>query len=212
MTVAIDPKVLDRALIESALHLAGEQGWHRMSLVDAARDAGLPVEHVRARYPYKALVLLRLNRIADDVALCGDDTGMPVRETLFDLIMRRFDVFQEHRNGLRSVLHTLPHDPALATFLGALTFESLKWIADCAGIDCRGLRGAMRLQGLGMVWTHAVRAWEKDDTPDLSDTMNALDHALNRAERFGVLKARSHHNDIPEADTGLPDHISSDEN
>lgn len=213
MTVAIDPKVLDRALIESALHLAGEQGWHRMSLVDAARDAGLPVEHVRSRYPFKALVLLRLNRLADEAALCGDDIGMPLREALFDLFMRRFDAFQDYRNGLRSVLHSLPRDPALAAFLGAITLESLRWIADCAGLDRRGFSGAARLQGLGMIWTHAIRAWEKDDSPDLSATMNALDQALSRAERFGVLKALPRHEEeTPDTGGGLPDHTPADMN
>lgn len=213
MTAAIDPKVLDHALIESALFLVGQHGWHRLSLVEAARDAGLPVDQVRARYPFKACVLTALSRLADEAALQGDHEGLPLRDVLFDLLMRRFDVFQEHRTGLRTVLHTLPRDPALAALIATATLDSLRWVADYAGLDRRGLSGAIRLNSLGVIWTHAVRAWEKDDTPDLSSTMNALDHALNRAERFGMLKSlyTQETEGDTEEDSGLPDYVPAED-
>ncbi|WP_202405260.1 TetR family transcriptional regulator [Saccharibacter sp. 17.LH.SD] len=198
----------DQTLIEASLTLAGQHGWHRFSLVDAARNAGLPIEQVRARYPFKALILLRLNRLADEAALCVDDQGIPLRDKLFDLFMRRFDAFQDHREGLRSVLHSLPRDPGLAALLGAATLDSLRWIADSAGLSRHGLSGAIRLQALMMVWTHALRAWEKDDAPDLSETMSALDKALDKAERLGVLKMSPHASSFEEDEiaSGLPDH------
>lgn len=210
MTVGIDPKVFDRALIESALHLAGEQGWHGFSLVDAARDAGLPIEQVRLRYPFKGIVLVRLNRLADEASLHDIDSDMTLREKLFDLCMRRLDAFQEYRSGLRKVLHTLPRDPTLAALIGTATFDSLRWIADCAGLDRRGLRGTARLHGLAMVWAHTVRTWEKDDSPDLSNTMNTLDQALNRAEQFGFLKSISRPVETHEEEGGLPDYTPDD--
>lgn len=197
----------DLALLESAMTLAAENGWTHLSLVQAAQEAGLPVAEVRNRYGCKARLLLRLNQLADDAAL-GEDGGRTLRERLFDCFMRRFDVFQDYRDGLRAVMRALPFDPPLAAFLGAATLDSLTWMADSAGLDRKGLGGMVRLQALLAIWTHALRAWEKDTSPDLTDTMHALDTALGRAERFGMLKSVPAENSAREED-GLPDYQPS---
>lgn len=197
----------DAALLEAAMALVAEQGWARLSLVEAAREAGLPLAQVRAFYPCKAKLLLRLNRLADEAALEDESSGGTVRERLFDRFMRRFDVFQEYRDGLCAVMRALPFDPALAALLGAATLDSLRWMADSAGLDRNGLTGIARLQALLAVWTHALRAWEKDATPDLTETMNALDAALARAERFGFLKTTQRQPTPDQEDGGLPDHV-----
>jgi hypothetical protein len=41
----------------------------------------------------------------------------------------------------------------------------------------------LRAAGLLAVWGYTVQAWQKDDSPDLSATMAALDRALSRAEQ-----------------------------
>ncbi|WP_165600716.1 TetR/AcrR family transcriptional regulator [Oecophyllibacter saccharovorans] len=178
----------DLALLKAAMDLAGREGWHRFSLVMAAQAAGLAVVEVRNRYPFKIQLLLTLNRMADDAALGEGNGGRTVRERLFERFMCRIDVFQAFREGVRAVMHGLPFDPPLAAGLGAATFDSMKWMADSAGLDCRGLGGAVRLQALLGSWTHTLRAWERDTTPDLTETMQALDGALDRAERLGLLK------------------------
>jgi hypothetical protein len=54
---------------------------------------------------------------------------------------------------------------------------------EAAGVSARGLTGGLRVQGLVGVWLYALRAWRKDQSPDLSGTMAALDRALQRAEQ-----------------------------
>ena len=43
--------------------------------------------------------------------------------------------------------------------------------------------GELKLRGLVAVWLWTLRAWERDDSTDLSPTMAALDQALSRAEQ-----------------------------
>ncbi|QHI94944.1 TetR family transcriptional regulator [Aristophania vespae] len=179
----------DTALIEMAMQLASERGWHGFTLVEAALKADLPLEDVKIRYPFKSFILLRLNNMVDKAMLCGTTSYPSLKEGLFDLFMRRFDAFQDYRDGLRAVMRALPQDPALAVFLSTATLNTIKWIADAAGLDRHGLRGIMRLQALLAIWTHALRAWEKDATAELSETMKALDEALNKTERFRILKS-----------------------
>ena len=203
----------DRTMIEATLQLAQTQGWPRVSRVDASREAGLPLQQVRQRFPFKSMILLRLSRQIDDAALCSASYGHTVRERLFDLLMRRFDAMQDYRPGVCAVMQALPRDPALAAFLAGTTMESLRWIADSASLDRHGLGGVIRLNALLAIWSRTLVSWEKDITPDLADTMQTLDKALTRAERMGLLKesAASEPSEIITKDSGLPDHVAPEE-
>lgn len=202
-----DQEEFDATFIHAAMQRAAQGGWQRVSLVEVARDTRLPVDEVRARFPFKHVVLMRLGRIADESALRDDGSAGTLRERIFDLLMRRFDVFQQYRDGIRAVLHALPYDPPLTVLLGAATMDTMRWIARIAGIDIDGVQGTLRLQGLIGVWTYALRAWEKDDSIDLSSTMAALDQALDKAERFGVLKETPEHRmAAAEQGAGIPDY------
>lgn len=203
----------DRSMIEATLQLAQRQGWQHVSLVDASREAGLPLQQVRQRFPFKSMVLLRLNHQIDDAALCGESYGSTVRERLFDLLMRRFDAMQDYRHGICAVMQAVPRDPALAAFLAATTMESLRWIADSAALDRQGLGGMIRLNALLAVWSKTLISWEKDNTPDLADTMQTLDKALTRAERMRLLKesASTGHSNALTEDSGLPDHVAPED-
>lgn len=180
---SMDNDLFDATLLRSALERDASHGWRRMTVVDAARDAGLSLETARRRAPCKAMILLTLGRLADEAALVEDESEGSVREKLFDMLMRRLDVFQQYRDGVRSVLRAVPMDPPLAILLGGATLESMKWIANAAGLETNGLVGGLRLQALLGVWTMTLRAWDKDDSQDMGTTMAALDQALDRAAR-----------------------------
>ncbi|MBE7210691.1 MAG: TetR family transcriptional regulator [Gluconacetobacter diazotrophicus] len=181
----------DAALIAAAMQRAEQSGWRRVTVVDAARDAALPLDEVRQRFPFRATVLLRLGILADQAALVDDGTPAGgVRERLFDMLMRRIDVLQQYRAGVRAVLRALPLDPPLAMLLAAATTDSIRWIAAAAGIDTTGPVGALRVKGVAAVWLRCVQAWDRDDSPDLSETMAALDKALDRAEWLAGMLSR----------------------
>ena len=186
----MDHDTFDQALIQAAMTRAEAVGWRRVTVVEAAREAGLPLDEARVRFPTRSTVLLRLGQLADRSALADDGSTGTVRERLFDLMMRRIDVLQQHRGGVQSVLRALPLDPPLALLLAAATGDSMAWIAAAAGIDTTGLGGLLRVQGVIAVWLRAVRAWDRDNSEDLSGTMVALDKALDQAERIGRLLQR----------------------
>lgn len=178
----------DRALVEAALDLAATEGWRSVVVARAARNAGLPLDRARRRFPDRLRVLLALGELADRAALESIDAGgeagsalaLAPCELLFDALMRRFDVLQTSRAGVVAVLQALPFDPLTALVLGGATNRSMAWMLESAGIDTTGLRGALRVQLLTGAWLYAVRAWEKDDSPDLAGTMAALDRGLDR--------------------------------
>lgn len=181
----MDDEQFDAALIRMAMTQAEALGWHRVTVAGAAREAGLPLDRARVRFPVRASILSRLGLLADQAALVDEGATGTTRERLFDVLMRRFDVFQQYRGGVRMVLRALPLDPGLALMLGGATQTSMAWMTQAAGLDTSGIAGVLRVSGVVGVWLQAMRAWDHDDSPDLSGTMVALDRALDRAESVG---------------------------
>ena len=201
----MDDDQFDSALIGMAMTQAEALGWHRVTVAGAAREAGLPLDQARARFPVRASILSKLGLLADQAALVDEGSTGTTRERLFDVLMRRFDVFQQYRGGVRMVLRALPADPGLALMLTGATQTSMAWMAQAAGLDTSGVAGMLRVGGLVAVWLQTLRAWDRDDSPDLSATMVALDRALDRAESAGRFLGGSFASDAPpEPDVGPP--------
>ena len=178
----MDDAAFDRALIAAAFQMAAEQGWRCVSVATAARAASLPLARARERFPGRAAILLRFGRQADQSALAEAPAEGPVRDRLFDLLMRRIDALQAHRGGMLALLHALPTEPPTALLLALATRRSMHWMLEAAGIATRGIHGELRVKGLVAVWLWTIRAWRTDESEDLSATMAALDAALRRAE------------------------------
>lgn len=178
----------DRALVAAAFELGAERGWARVTVGEAARRAGLKLDEARARFPGRNAILMRFGRLADMAALAeapadAGNTDGSARDRLFDMVMRRIDVLQAHRDGVLALLRYLRTDPGTALLLTCATQRSMAWLLDGAGISTTGLGGALRTKGLLAVWLWTVRAWQGDESADLSATMAALDQALRRAEQ-----------------------------
>ena len=181
----------DRALVHGAFAVAAERGWSRVSVAEAARHENLPLDRARARFPARGVILLRFGSLADQAALAGAPSEGPVRDRLFDMLMRRIDALQSNRDGILALFRYLPANPCAAALLAAANFRSMRWMLGGAGIEATGVRGRLRAKGLLAVWLATVHAWRGDTSEDLSATMAALDRALRRAEQVeGWLSGR----------------------
>jgi ubiquinone biosynthesis protein COQ9 len=192
----------DTALITAAFCLAGEEGWGKVNVAKSARAAGLPLSEARDRFPSRNTILLRFGRLADQAALQGAPAEGPVRDRLFDLLMSRFDAMQTHRAGLKALLRALPGDPPTAILLACATKRSMRWMLQGAGVTATGPRGALQVRGMLAIWLWAVRAWERDESDDLSGTMAAVDKALGRADQVASWLHGQRQPTPPAADVG----------
>jgi len=171
----------DRTLIAAVFAQAALRGWPDVSIAEAARTAGVPLGQARARFPGRGAVLLRFGVMADQAALANVSMGEAPRERLFDMLMSRFDVLQQHRGGIMALLAAMRTDPGTSLLLYGATLRSMKWMLDGAGIPATGVVGTLRIHGLLALWAYALRAWEGDVSADLSATMAAVDRGLDRA-------------------------------
>lgn len=179
----MDDNEFDRALIAAAFGQIAGRGWRRLDLAAAAREAGLDLARTRARFPGRSALLARFSRLADEAALASAPAEGPVRDRLFDMLMRRIDALQAYRAGVIALLRALPTDPPAALLLGAASLRGMAWMLRAAGAGAAPPLGPLRAKALLAVWLWTLRAWQRDASEDLSATMAALDHALARAER-----------------------------
>ncbi|RVT99604.1 TetR family transcriptional regulator [Rhodovarius crocodyli] len=162
-----------------------EHGWHGATLSRIAQAGGVTLGELRklGRGP---LDLLALHGAAVDQAVLDGTVpteGESTRDRLFDVLMRRLDAMQPHREGVLRLLKDLPLNPPLALWLGCEVQRSMGWMLEAAGVDSRGAFGRLRAKALAGVWAYTVRAWAKDESADMSATMAALDKALDKLEQ-----------------------------
>ena len=173
-------------LIEAALRLAALQGWNDTGLAEIAQEAEVPLAEARAEFPSREALLAAFIARIDRAMLEGIDAELgdePLRDRLFDVVMRRFDAMAPHKEGIAAILRDLSRDPArLACFAAGPVRRSLDWMLTGAGAPSWGPLQPLQRKGLGLVYLGALRAWLRDDSPDLAKTMAAVDKGLGRME------------------------------
>jgi len=190
------PKKTDfpRLIVDHALELAAAQGWADTSLGDIAAAAGLSLAQLRGTYPSKTAIIAAYTTRVDEAVLNDIDPELvdkTRRERLFDVLMKRFDAMNPHKQAVRSILRASASDvEALAR--GPLSlYRSMRWMLEAANISSSGMRGQLRIKGLALIYLAVLRAWFNDDSEDMSRTMASLDRQLHRAERLlGILRCR----------------------
>lgn len=174
-------------LIDAALALASEKGWENVSLNDIAETSGLKLSEMRGLIETRADILALYGRRIDQKVmerLPAVTDNMPPRDRLFDIIMERFDVLNEDRNGVKAILSSFRQDPKQAVFTMPHLARSLTWMMEAAGIEATGRRGALKLAGLTALYVRVLKIWCRDESEDLSETMAALDKYLGQAEQW----------------------------
>jgi len=173
--------------IDALLELLAERRWGDITLPDIANRAGLSLLELRSAFPSKGAVLAGFARRIDHDVL-GVEAPLDLvdespRERLFDVIMRRLDALAPHRAAIRSARDGLMSDPFAATAWNKVEVTSAQWMLAAAGIGESGPMGALRAQGLALLFARIVDVWLRDDDPAQSSTLKALDTQLRNAER-----------------------------
>ncbi len=183
-TKSAEKSIRDR-IIDGALALAAVQGWESCSVRDIAGEAEVSLEEFYDHFDDRADVVSAYGRRLDRIVLSRFaelDYDTSPRDRLFDILMERFDVAGDHRDGVVSILHSCKVDPKQAVISLPHLGGSMVRMLEAAGLDTAGLRGAARVAGLTALYMWVVRVWLEDESEDLSKTMAALDKGLGRLE------------------------------
>lgn len=178
-----DPR---EAIVDAFMALAAERKLRDIGLADIAEKAGVSLAELRAHYAGIPGILADFAKRIDSAVLADGpaDADSEPRDRLFEIMMRRFDALAPYKPAIRRIAAAALCDPGFAAVLHCLALRSQKWTLTAAGLEPRGLRGRVAVEGIVLVHGEAMRAWLKDDSEDLGRTMAALDKGLSRGERW----------------------------
>jgi AcrR family transcriptional regulator len=170
-------------IVDATLELVAGRGWRHVSLADIASAAGLSLAELYSRYPSKTAIVAAFMARVDEQSLAGRaDGGGTVRDRLFDLMMRRLDALAPHKAAIKSMLEAGPGEALTALCLAPRFLNSMRWLAEAAGVGTSGVFGMLRVKSIAAIYLATLRTWLKDDGADNGKTMAFLDRALRRAE------------------------------
>lgn len=175
-----DPR---QRLIAAALALAGDKGWRRTDMADIAAAAGIPLAEAYGLFRSKFALLAAFRRGIDQAVLSGPVSSAtdPVRDRLFDVLMRRLEQLKPHRQALKAILRDSLGDVAAVKAVPGM-LRSMAWMLAAAGIPASGCRGRLVTKLVAGLYLSIFPNFLRDDSADLGTTMALLDRRLRQVE------------------------------
>ncbi len=177
-------------IIRAFMALLAKKPYESISLTEIAARAGVSLAQLRGEFDSALAILAAHMKEIDREVLAGGDSDMAEetpRDRLFDVLMRRLEALAPYKAALRSLLRSATCNPGLALAINRLAVRSQRWMLSAADIDASGPKGALRAQGLALLFTRVLRVWLADDDPGLAKTMAALDRGLTRGQSWSRL-------------------------
>ncbi len=183
-------KDLETRLIDAMLELVAREGWRGVTLPAIAEAAGAKLSELypawRSRMAVLAAFMRRIDRevVETDFTFAPEDTA---RDRLFEVLMRRFDALQPHREAVQRIRTDTMRDPAASAAMMCQLGCSMAWMLEAAGLSSDGVAGKIKVAGLTGLWLRCMAVWIEDDSKDMSRTMAELDRGLKRADRWAEI-------------------------
>lgn len=176
-----------------AFELIAERGWHRLSLAALAERSGASLLEVYRELPSREALFRRLAGRVDEAMLGFDPAemvGLPPRDRVFELLMRRLDALAPFKDGLARLERQRPADPRPALVAGLGFDRSMAWVQEAAELPSSGVQARLARGLLAVAYLRTLRVWLRDRSADLARTMAELDKQLRRIESVAGLRER----------------------
>ena len=167
--------------------LVAEKSIEEIRFAEIAKRASVSLADLRGEFGSTIAIIAAFLKDLDRIVLAGSDAdvaGEPPRERLFDVLMRRLEALEPHKESVRSLARSVRRNPGLALALNGLAVRSAQWMLEAADISASGPRGVIRAQGLQVLLAPVLNTWLDDDDPGRARTMAALDSALASGQRW----------------------------
>ena len=153
-------------------------------MAEIAAEAGISLTDAFALFPSTEAIIDAFFERVDSrmLADAAPDLSESARDRLFEVIMTRFDALAPDKPAVAAYVRELPADPLGMPAKGLRFATRLARMLEAAGLSSTGARGALRVQGLAVIYLSTLRVWIDDESADMAKTMATLDRALRRAE------------------------------
>ena len=176
-------------IVDHALELAEEVGWHGVRLHAVADRLGVSLAEVRRHYRDLDAVADAWLARADRAMLArGGDAGfagLSAEERLHACIARWLDSLAGHRRVTAEIFRAKlypghpHHNIALVLWLS----RTVQWLREAAHLDAAGRRRQVEEIGLSALFVATLARWSRDESENQERTRRYLGRRLAAADR-----------------------------
>lgn len=181
---------LAQEILDTALGLAGEDGWDRVRLHKVADRLDIPLQRIHDIYPDLDAVGNALFARANAAMLAAGDaagyTDLPASERIFLAIAAWLRVLAPHRPAVKAMLR-YKAQPAHVHLQAALVVglsRTVQWLREAARLDAVGRQSQVEEVGLSALMVATLIYWLFDRSEDQAKTRAFVQRRLARADRL----------------------------
>tara|TARA_Y100000996_G_scaffold339507_1_gene276446 strand:+ start:91 stop:633 length:543 start_codon:yes stop_codon:yes gene_type:complete len=173
---------LEKKIAKDTLKKLYKQSWDKLTLDDVLDKKVKKQKIINTKND----LLKNINRYVDNslIEKTKNIESSSTKDMLFEVLMARFDILQENRISFIKIFKALKKSPKKILKLFPSFLESMIVTAELAKFNVNGVKGAIRLKGLFLVYLITFYSWIDDNTFSLEKTMNALDKNLDQVAKF----------------------------
>jgi hypothetical protein len=170
-------------IAHAALTLLGQKGWSALTAETLAKTAKITpaTAHAFLKSPCHTMNKLTAYITHENLGNYRHDAAASPRDSLFDILMIRFDVLQKYRAGILALSREARTNPKLAAAL--TNAMSAPIMALLQATQIAPITPLHKL-GFAAIYAATLWVWQRDDTTDCARTMAALDGHLRRTEKL----------------------------
>jgi AcrR family transcriptional regulator len=178
---------LSDRIVDEAIALAEDVGWHNVRLREVAARLDVPLAELGRRFRDADAVADAWFARARDACLAPpppDFQAMAARDRLALLVLRWLDALAPHRLVTGQMLGTKlwPFHPHHWVPMVFDLSRTIQWFRDAGALDAGGRRRAAEEVGLTWLFVATLAVWVRDDSPGQQQTRRFLDRRLRDAE------------------------------
>ena len=173
---------LEKKIAEDTLKKLHKKSWDKLTLDDVLDKKNKKQKIINTKND----LLRNINKYVDNLLIekTKNIDSSSTKDMLFEVLMARFDILQENRISFIKIFEALKKSPKKILKLFPSFLESMIITAELAKFNVNGVKGAIRLKGLFLVYLITFYSWLDDKTLSLEKTMNSLDKNLDQAEKI----------------------------
>ena len=178
-------------IVDAALVCAARDPWLDVTMRRIAEEADVPLALLMELFEDKAdIVAAYGHRLDREVAEAVNGQSLEndtEKDRLFDVMMERFDLMNDHRAAVISMMDATTSEPKQLVMAMPHLCRSVTRMMELCDIPTGGWPGAARIGALSVLYAKVLRDWVGDESEDMSVTMASMDKALTRAGQFAGL-------------------------
>jgi len=175
----------EKKIAQQTLNILQKKSWNTFSLGQILKNVKIKKTDIKTKFD-----LLKTISKYVDYQLINKMKSLEQsssKDMLFEVLMARFDILELNRKAFLEIYKVLKKNPQQFLKLIPIFLESMIITAELSQYKVNGLKGAIRLKGLIIIYFLTFLQWIDDKNPSLEKTMTALDKNLDQAEKFSKI-------------------------